>query len=81
LFPDGVRPIACTGAGQEDPVKKVVWTALVAVTSALAATLAIRALRAVWIEVTHEEPPERPWWAKKVVGGPLSSSARRFAAE
>jgi hypothetical protein len=33
------------------------------------------------MEVTHEEPPERPWWAKKVVGGPLSSGARRFAAE
>jgi hypothetical protein len=75
------RPDACNAAGEEDAGKKVVWTALVAVTSALAATLAIRALRAVWIEVTHEQPPERPWWAKKVVGGPLSSGARKFAAE
>jgi hypothetical protein len=69
------------GRGRRIAVKKVIWTALVAVTSALAATFAVRALRAVWIEVTHEEPPERPWWAKRVVGGPLSSGARKFAAE
>jgi hypothetical protein len=62
-------------------VKKVVWTALVALSSTLAATLAVRVVRAVWMEVTHEEPPERPWWARKIVGGPLTSGARRFAHE
>jgi hypothetical protein len=69
------------GAGQEDAVKKVVWTALVAVSSTLAATLAVRAVRAAWMRVMHEEPPERPWWARKVVGGPLKSGARRLAVE
>jgi hypothetical protein len=25
----------------------------------------------------NEEPPERPWWARKLVGGPLSSGVRK----
>ena len=58
-------------------MKKLVWTALVAATSATAAALALRVLRVVWTRVLHEEPPERPWWARKIVGGPLHGSIRR----
>jgi len=58
-------------------VKKLVWTALVAATSAAAAALALRVLRVVWTRVLDEQPPERPWWARKLVGGPLQGSIRR----
>lgn len=58
-------------------MKKLLWTVLVAVTSASAAALAVRGLRVVWTQIAHEEPPERPWWARKLVGGPLHGTIRK----
>jgi hypothetical protein len=52
-------------------MKKALWTALVASVTATAASLALRGLRYMWRRVTHEEPPERPRWAKFLVGAPL----------
>lgn len=53
-------------------MKKLVWTALAAVTSAVAAAVAIRGLRYVWTRILEEPPPSQPWWARKLVGGPLN---------
>jgi hypothetical protein len=58
-------------------MKKLLWTALVAVTSAAAAALTMRGLRFVWIRVTHELPPERPWWARKLVANPLRGTVHK----
>jgi hypothetical protein len=57
-------------------MKKLVWTALVAVTSAAAAALAIRGLRYGWTKILNEQPPEQPWWARKLVGGPLKKGVK-----
>ena len=56
---------------------KLLWTVLVAATSAASAALAVRGLRFVWTRITHEQPPERPWWARKLVGSPLHGTIRR----
>lgn len=53
-------------------MKKILWTALAAVVTAAAATSALRLLRYVWREVTQEEPPEQPRWARMLVGAPLN---------
>jgi hypothetical protein len=53
-------------------MKKLVWTALVAAVSAGAAALAVKALRNAWMRVMDEPPPKQSWWARKLVGGPLS---------
>lgn len=53
-------------------MKKLVWTALAAVTSAAAAAVAIRGLRYAWTRIFHESPPPQPWWARRFVGGPLN---------
>ncbi len=53
-------------------MKKLVWTALCGVASAAAAALAIRGLRYAWTRILHEPPPGQPWWARKLVGGPLN---------
>ena len=57
-------------------MKKLIWTVLVAVTSSVAVSVAIRALRYGWKRVVHEDPPGRPWIARKVVGNPLKSALR-----
>jgi len=58
-------------------MKKLLWTVLVAVTSATAAAMSLRGLRVVWTRVTHELPPERPWWARKLVASPLHGVIRK----
>jgi hypothetical protein len=57
-------------------MKKLVWTVLVTTASAAAAALAIRGLRSVWLRIMHEDPPNPPWWARKLVGGPLGRSVK-----
>jgi hypothetical protein len=49
-------------------MKKVIWTGLVVVTSAVSAAYAVRALDALWRRVTHEPPPESPRWARLLMG-------------
>ncbi len=49
-------------------MKKLAWTALVAVVSALATRVAVRAIDRLWRGVTNEAPPPEPFWAKFVVG-------------
>ena len=49
-------------------MKKLAWTALVTVGSALAARAAVRALDRLWRRVTKEEPPPSPRWMKFLVG-------------
>lgn len=56
-------------------MKKLAWTALVAVASALAARYAVRALGLAWRRVAKEEPPPMPRWAKFVVGKTLKTAA------
>jgi hypothetical protein len=53
-------------------MKKLVWTALVATTSAAAAAIAVRGLRLAWTKIVKEPPPAQSWWARKLVGGPLN---------
>ena len=57
-------------------MKKLVWTALVAITSAAAAAIAIRGLRFAWMRMMKEPPPSQPWWARKLVGGPLHTTVK-----
>lgn len=54
-------------------MKKLIWTAMATIASAAAAAVAFRVLRAAWRFAYHEEPPETPWWARKLVKGPLKS--------
>jgi hypothetical protein len=49
-------------------MKKLAWTALVAVGSAVASRLAVRALERLWRSVTKEAPPPRPAWARFLIG-------------
>jgi hypothetical protein len=44
--------------GKSDPMKKLMWSGLLAGTSALVAVVANRAAGAVWRRVFDEEPPE-----------------------
>ena len=57
-------------------MKKLIWTVLVAVVSATTVSLTVRALRYGWKRVVHEDPPGRPWVARKLVGNPLKSALR-----
>jgi hypothetical protein len=52
-------------------MKKLLWTSLLMVSSAAAATITGRAMTRLWRIVTDEQPPEMPWWAKWLVGKPL----------
>ncbi len=58
-------------------MKKLVWTGLVAVVTAVATAFALRGLRYAWTRIAKEEPPEAPWWARKFVGGPLGGTIKR----
>jgi hypothetical protein len=49
-------------------MKKLAWTALVTVVSAVASRVAVRALVRVWRRVTKEDPPAMPGWMKFLVG-------------
>jgi hypothetical protein len=64
----------------EVPVKKLIWTALAALTSTAAAALAIRALNYTWRRVTHEPPPEQPKWARLLVGMPVKKGVKKAVA-
>ena len=58
-------------------MKKLLWTVLAAAASAGAAALAVRGLRVIWIRVMREPPPERPWWARKLIASPLHGQIRK----
>ncbi len=61
-------------------LRKIAWTALVTVTSTLAATLAARASRELWRRMAKSEPPESSGFVKLLVGKPLRrGTQRRFA--
>jgi hypothetical protein len=65
------------GSDVADTAKKVVWTGLVALASALSAALAVRALDAVWRRVTHEAPPGMPRWTRLVLANPVKRRVTR----
>jgi hypothetical protein len=44
--------------GKRDPVKKLMWSGLLAGVSALVSVVATRAASEVWRRVFDEEPPE-----------------------
>jgi hypothetical protein len=54
-------------------MKKLAWTALVTVVSAVASRIAVRALVRVWRGVTNENPPPTPGWMKFLVGKTTSA--------
>jgi len=56
-------------------MKKLAWTALVTVVSAVATRLAVRALDLMWRGVTKEAPPPIPWWARMIVGKTTKTAA------
>jgi hypothetical protein len=58
-------------------MKKLIWTALVALTTSTAVALTVRALRYGWKRTLHEDPPGRPWLARKLVASPLGSAVRK----
>jgi hypothetical protein len=57
-------------------MKKLAWTALVAIVSAAVTTLTMRALAYAWRRALHEDPPERPTWAEWLVGKPLHAGVK-----
>lgn len=57
-------------------MKKLLWTGLAAVVSAVSAAAAMRVLDAVWRRVAKEAPPEMPGWAKLLVGRPLKGQVQ-----
>jgi hypothetical protein len=57
-------------------MKRLIWTALVAATSAACAAIAVRGLRFAWTKILNEPPPAQPWWARKLVAGPLGSTVK-----
>ena len=62
-------------------MKKLLWTALAAAVTAAAATGALRLLRYVWRKSTHEEPPEKTWWANLLVGKPVHAGVKSAVEE
>jgi hypothetical protein len=54
-------------------MKKLLWTALIASTSAAAAALTGRLVRYAWTRIAGEPPPEPPVWARWLVGKPLGA--------
>ena len=54
-------------------MKKLLWTALVALGSAAAAAATTRLLDRLWRRVAKEPPPEMPGWARLLIGKPLRS--------
>jgi hypothetical protein len=58
-------------------MRKLLWTALVAASSAACAAAAVRALDWAWRKVAKEPPPEMPAWATFLVGNHLRNITRR----
>ena len=52
-------------------MKKLIWTALATLTSALAAAATLRLMDRLWRRVVKEPPPEAPRWARMLVGRPV----------
>lgn len=48
-------------------MKKLIWTALVVLSSAASAALVLRFLDLAWRRIVGEPPPERPRWARLLV--------------
>lgn len=61
-------------------LKKLLWTARVSVSSALALTAASRLASALWRRTTHEPPPRRPRWARWLVARPVQGIVGRVGA-
>ncbi len=59
-------------------MKKLLYTALVAVTSVVAAGLAVRGVTLLWNKALHEPPPPIPRWAQLLVAGPLQKRVGRW---
>ncbi len=59
-------------------VKKLLFTALVAVTSVVSAALAVRGVTLLWSKALHEPPPPIPRWAHMLVAGPLQKRLGRW---
>jgi hypothetical protein len=49
-------------------MKKIMWTALVTISSAVATAAAFKASTWLWQRLENEPPPPRPKWAKLLVG-------------
>ena len=62
-------------------VRKIVWTGLVTVLSAVSAALAVRAAERLWWACKHQPPPEIPTWAKLLLGKPLKKGVEARVAE
>ncbi|MDB4957911.1 MAG: hypothetical protein JWO36_5480 [Myxococcales bacterium] len=48
-------------------MKKLIWTALAALSTAAAAALMLRLLDHAWRRIVREAPPETPRWARMLV--------------
>jgi hypothetical protein len=59
-------------------LKKLLYTALVAVSSVVTAALAVRGVSLLWSKALHERPPSIPRWARLLVAGPLQRRVGRW---
>ena len=55
-------------AAPPEGMRKLLWTAL----AAAGAAAAVRVLDWAWRKIAHEEPPEKPFWARLLIGKPLN---------
>jgi len=62
-------------------MKRLVWTALLTAASAFGAAAAARLMDRLWRSVAHEPPPERPGWARWLLGKPLHGQITRRVYE
>lgn len=62
-------------------MKRLAWTALLTAASALAAAATARPMDRLWRSVTHEAPPDRPAWARWLLGKPLHGQITRRVYE
>lgn len=60
-------------------MKNLIWMALAATVSAVSAALAVRALAVAWRDVTGEDPPVLPKWAR-LASSPLRSQVEKRVA-
>lgn len=58
-------------------MKRLAWTALLTVASALAAAATARLMHRLWEGVAHEAPPDVPRWARWLVVVPLRGQVTR----
>jgi hypothetical protein len=77
-FADDFRKRAGTSPApfQVTPMKKLIWTALVVLSSAAGAALVARLVDLAWRRIVGEPPPEVPRWARLLVS-PIKNQVQR----